>query len=49
MAIIKKIYKQFIEVNIRKANNQVKKWEKDLKRHLFKEDIQMAIKHMQRC
>ena len=47
--LISKIHKQFIEVNTRKANNPVKKWERYLRRHLFKEDIQMANKHMQRC
>ena len=47
--LVSKKCKEPIQLNTQKTNNPSKTWSEDMSRHFPKEDIELTIRHMQRC
>ena len=47
--LISKIYKKHEQLSSKTPNSLIKKWMKNLNRHVSKEDVQMANRYIKRC
>ena len=47
--LIFKIHKELKNLDIKRPNNTILKWDTDLNREFFTKEIQMAEKHLKKC